>query len=90
MSLSFNRCTVATLFALLLIVIAVGHGWNNAAVAQAPAAAGSVLRYQISAYAGQTAGGGVHHGCYIVDTTTGQVWHTRAGGATEKVPTELR
>jgi len=46
-------------------------------------------RFQISAYAGQTAQG-VHHGCYILDTVTGQVWHTRLGGSAEKVSDKLR
>jgi hypothetical protein len=55
-----------------------------------PAAAGTVLRYQISAYAGTGGGGGVHHGCYIVDTQTGEVWHTRTGGTAEKVSGGLR
>jgi hypothetical protein len=89
MSLSFNRWTVAALFVLLLIVLAIGQAWNKPAIAQPPAAAGSGLRYQISAYAGQGEGGGLQHGCYIVDTTTGQVWHTRAGGAAKKVSSEL-
>jgi hypothetical protein len=54
-----------------------------------PPAAGTVLRYQISAYAGTGSGGSVHHGCYIVDTQTGEVWHTRTGGTAEKVSGRL-
>jgi hypothetical protein len=55
-----------------------------------PAVAGQVLRYQISAYAGPGGGGSVHHGCYIVDTATGEVWHTRTGGTAEKVSGRLQ
>ena len=87
---SFNRWTVAALLALLLVVASVAHLWNDSAVAQAPAAAASVGRYQISAYAGPSGGGGVHHGCYIVDTATGTVWHTRSGGTVEKVSDNLQ
>jgi len=49
---------------------------------------GSAARYQISAYAGTT-GEDVHHGCYIVDTRTGHLWHSRLGGAAEKVSDKL-
>ena len=41
-------------------------------------------RYQISAYAGPTRDG-FGHGCYILDTQTGQIWHARVGGEAEKV-----
>lgn len=61
--------------------------FGNPAVAQtgSTSAAG---RYQISAYAGST-NAGVGHGCYLVDTATGQVWHTRLGGSAEKVSGKL-
>jgi hypothetical protein len=90
MLLSFNRWTVAGSFALFLIVVSVAHLWNDSAVAQAPAAAASEGRYQISAYASPTESGRVHHGCYIVDTATGTVWHTRAGGTAEKISGNLQ
>jgi hypothetical protein len=41
-------------------------------------------RYQISAYAGQ-AERGVHHGCYVIETATGAVYHVMQGGQAEKV-----
>ena len=72
----------------LLFAIALAFGLGQTLVGNSRAAepeeSNSVLRYQISAYAG-TNPGGVHHGCYIVDTTTGQVWHTGVGGALQKV-----
>ena len=72
----------------LLFAVALAFGLGQSLVGNSRAAEpeklNSVLRYQISAYAGVTPGG-VHHGCYIVDTTTGQVWHAPAGGAIEKV-----
>lgn len=83
-----KRWTFAVLLVGLLLGVVVGQNWDSFANAQAPAAAKSVLRYQISAYAGTTSGA-VHHGCYIVDTTTGQVWHTRAGGTAEQVSGSL-
>ena len=45
-------------------------------------------KYQISAYAGQ-ARESVHHGCYVLDTTTGAVWHVRKGGQSERVAERL-
>jgi hypothetical protein len=83
-----NFWVVAVLFGFLVLVLSIGNVWNNPVSAQAPGA-GAVLRYQISAYGGTTPNGSVHHGCYIVDTTTGQVWHTRAGGAAERVSGQL-
>jgi hypothetical protein len=50
---------------------------EEAAPAAAAAAAGG--RYQISAFAGQAKNGDVFHGCYIADTTTGQVWMSIPG-----------
>jgi hypothetical protein len=48
----------------------------------------ALSRFQISAFAGQ-AGEHVHHGCYVVDTTTGKVWHVRSGGKPEIVAETL-
>jgi len=50
--------------------------------------AGAASRYQVSAYAGGV-GEDVHHGCYIVDTRTGELWHARLGGTPEKVADKL-
>ena len=56
--------------------------------AQAQPADRSPSKYQISAYAGQ-GGEGVHHGCYVLDTTTGAVWHVLKGGQAERVAQRL-
>jgi hypothetical protein len=45
-------------------------------------------RFQISAYA-DTVGDNVHHGCYVMDSATGQVWHVLLGGNPEKVSDRL-
>jgi hypothetical protein len=45
-------------------------------------------RFQISSY-GDTLGDSVHHGCYVLDTSTGQVYHAGLGGAVEKVADRL-
>jgi hypothetical protein len=73
-----NLWTIVGLLVVLLLGMAIGQHWDNRAMAQAPEA-GSDLRYQISAYAGPVGGGNLQHGCYLVDTHTGQVWHVLAG-----------
>jgi hypothetical protein len=86
-----NLWTIGGLLAVLLLGIAIGHHWDNRAQAQVPDKPQlSVLRYQISAYGGPTANASVHHGCYLVDTRTGQVWHTLAGGKTQEVSPAMR
>jgi hypothetical protein len=85
-----NRWSIAALAALLLIVVANRDSSDTAARAQRPELRPSrAERFQISAYAGQ-AEHGVAHGCYIVDTFTGRVWHTRLGGTPERVSDSLR
>ena len=44
--------------------------------------------FQISAYA-STVGDNVHHGCYVLDTSTGRVFHVLLGGNSEKVAERL-
>jgi hypothetical protein len=56
--------------------------------AAAQSGSGPMTRYQISSYSGPTPQG-VHHGCYVVDTLTGQLWHARLGGPPEKVSAKL-
>jgi hypothetical protein len=70
----------------LVLVATIGIFAVDALSAQgeADATAPAAARYQISAYAGTT-GGSVHHGCYVVDTATGQLWHAHAGGKAEKL-----
>ncbi len=78
--------------AALSIAFVCGLAWSTLlptqpALAQS-APGGTAGRYQISAYAGTTPGG-LGHGCYLVDTATGQVWHSRYGGTAEKVSDKL-
>ena len=47
------------------------------AAQDAPGAGGA--RFQISAFAGQTRDGDTFHGCYLADTTTGDMWLTIPG-----------
>ncbi len=54
------------------------------AVAQqdrAPAA----RHFQASAFAGQALNGDMVHGCYTIDTTTGETWMSLAGGPPQRV-----
>jgi hypothetical protein len=55
--------------------------------AQPPAA--GPPRYQVSAYGGPV-GGSLLHGCYIVDTVTGETWQAQAGHQPQKVADKLR
>lgn len=50
-----------------------------------PARAPATQRYQISAFAGQAPNGDIFHGCYSVDTSTGETWLTIPGQAEQKV-----
>jgi hypothetical protein len=86
-----NPWTIIGLLVVLILGIAIGQHWDNRAQAQEPNQVQlGVLRYQISAYGGPTANGSVHHGCYVVDTRTGQVWHTSAGAGRQDVSPAVR
>ncbi|MDZ4687779.1 MAG: hypothetical protein SH850_22125 [Planctomycetaceae bacterium] len=45
--------------------------------------------FQVSSYAAQQGAGTFGHGCYVINTTTGELWHARSGGKTEKVSARL-
>ncbi len=78
----------AGLFAAFVLGLATANlGPSTAAVAQAPGNAAG--RYQVSAYGATTGGGSVSHGCYLVDTATGQVWYASLGGSLQKVAERL-
>jgi hypothetical protein len=78
-----NAWIIGGLLLALVLAFGLGQSFTGSSLADEPQQR-TVARYQISAYAGTT-GAGVGHGCYIVDTTTGQVWHTLAGGTIQKV-----
>lgn len=91
----------STYWALGIVLLAFGLGFllgsgimEKSAVAQGQPAPGPIPpRFQISAYAGPVGAHNVtnvSHGCYIIDTVTGEVWHTRYGGKAEKVSDKLR
>lgn len=46
--------------------------------------------YQVSSYAAQQNSGAFGHGCYIINTTTGELWHARTGAKPEKVGDRLK
>jgi hypothetical protein len=72
--------------AVLGVIVSVGPGGRRADAQQpAPAAA----RYQVSAYAGPS-GQGFGHGCYILDTVTGELWQAQQGGRLQKVSEKIR
>jgi hypothetical protein len=79
-----SRSIVAVVLVSLLLGAGLSALFSGNPVEAQTKDAVSEGRYQISAYAGATREG-VHHGCYIVDRTTGDVWHTRSGGTAEKV-----
>lgn len=42
-------------------------------------------RYQISAFAGQAQNGDMVHGCYTIDTATGETWVSLGSGGQQRV-----
>ncbi|MDB5342398.1 MAG: hypothetical protein JWP89_775 [Schlesneria sp.] len=59
----------------LLVGIGVGSMWPTASAQTIPNVA-STSRYQVSAYAYPATPPQIpQHGCYIVDTVTGSLWH---------------
>lgn len=82
-----NQFRLAVLLVIVLGVVATATGRReDGARAQAPAAAAPspVGRFQISAY-GTPSSEGLNPGCYIVDTASGKVWHTRLGAGLVEV-----
>jgi hypothetical protein len=80
-------------FSLILAGLLAGLVASMGTVPRAEAQAAAETqpgRYQVSAYAAHSSTGNFGHGCYIVDTTTGEVWHARAGGERTKVSERLR
>jgi hypothetical protein len=85
MATKTSRAALLAAFAVAALTLAALRR-DDQAQAQSPApppppAAG---RFQISAYSGQTPEG-LNPGCYIVDTATGKVWHTRLGAGLVEV-----
>ncbi len=77
-----------TLLGVLLgALMTSGLGVRQADAQQAAQAAPS--RFQVSAYAGPTKEG-FGHGCYIIDSATGELWHAHYGGKLEKVSDKIR
>src|SRR5687768_9669839 len=81
-SITMKSASFATGAVLLALLIGLALGAalvGNPAVAQSgstPAAG----RYQVSAYGAPT-GENYRFGCYVLDTATGELWHTAQGGA---------
>ena len=73
----------------VLVLCGVALGLLLASLAPAVAQqdrAPAVHHYQVSAFAGQAPNGGdMVHGCYTIDTTTGETWLTLAGGEPQRV-----
>ena len=76
--------------ALHAVLVLSGAGLGLLLASLAPAVAQqdrapAVHHYQVSAIAGQAPNGDMVHGCYTIDTTTGEVWMSLAGGVPQKV-----
>ena len=50
----------------------------------------STQRYQISAWASGNENVHKVHGCYIIDTLSGELWLTKDGGAPKKLAEKLK
>ena len=87
---STSGIAMALLGAILGAAATLGLG-DRRAEAQ-PAAAAGAPRYQVSAFAGPSGArqGGFGHGCYIVDTLTGELWHAQLGQQPQKVSDKLK
>jgi ABC-type transport system substrate-binding protein len=84
MATKTSRAALLAAFAVAALTLAALRRDDQAqaqSAAPPPPAAG---RFQISAYSGQTPEG-LNPGCYIVDTATGKVWHTRLGAGLVEV-----
>lgn len=53
---------------------------GGSAAGQSPA-----LRYQLDSYAAAVQGTGAEFGCFILDNTTGELWHSLKGLAPTKI-----
>ena len=96
-----SHWTVVLLLLGLVVGVAVGGGvTERKATAQEKPPGGSVSmlptpgRFQISAWGYavvQTAGPAKsEHGCYIVDTVTGELWQVDTAGQRQKIGDKLR
>ena len=75
-------------FHAVLVLCGVALGLFLASLSPAVAQQGrapAARQYQISAFAGQAPNGDMVHGCYTIDTTTGETWMTLAGGVPQKM-----
>lgn len=79
-----------TILAVMCIALgfAVGTLMRDREASAQQAANGGAPRFQISSFGAATEQG-VFHGAYVIDTTTGQVWHVRSGGQPHKVTEKL-
>lgn len=89
-----SRWWVVVLAVGLLVGSFVGNSIQTPAViAQGDANPMNPGRFQISAWGAAYPGGygtqKMDHGCYIVDTTTGALWHAASDGKTTKVSDKL-
>ena len=83
--MTLSRSLFSVVLIVLGAVVAVMVNSQSAAQVVGGNASG---RYQIAAWGGATQNG-PHHGCYILDTQTGQVWHTSAESGIRKVSDKL-
>ena len=78
-------------FHVVLVLCGIAVGLLLASLAPAvaqqdrPDRAPAPHRYQVSAFAGQAPNGDMVHGCYTLDTATGETWMSLAGGPPQKV-----
>ena len=77
----------------VLVLCGLGLGFVLAEVSPAgaqPKPAPPAQRYQISAFAVQAPNGDTFHGCYTVDTATGELWLSVPGGTPDQKLSEAR
>ncbi|HVR73087.1 MAG TPA: hypothetical protein VMT52_02090 [Planctomycetota bacterium] len=69
--LAFAACFTLASFALIR---------GGSALGQSP-----IPRFQLDSYAAAVQGTGAEFGCYILDNTTGELWHSLKGLAPTKI-----
>jgi len=71
---------------LVLCGVALGALFASLAPAVAqPERAAAPPRFQISAFAGHAQNGDMVHGCYTIDTGTGETWVSLGSGGQQRV-----
>jgi hypothetical protein len=90
--MKMSQCLLLLMAGLLVGLFIGGNVAGPSANAQGIPNAVSAPRYQISAwaFAGNPSRPTPEHGCYVVDTMTGELWQATGEGRPQKVSEKLK